>query len=162
MLPCAAEMTKSNTMHQIKTQLAEFSAAHRLIKDYQGKCRTLHGHNYRVFLTFSAQQLDHNDFVTDFSVIKRTCNQWIKDHWDHAVLISSDDLPLLEFAQDNQQKHYVFADGANTTVEVLCQHFYDQINPLVVQDIQAINPSIVLNEVEIWETHSACARYTAT
>lgn len=147
-------------MHQIKTQLLEFSAAHRLIKNYQGKCRNLHGHNYRIFLTFNATKLDSNDFVTDFSEVKRVCNQWVKDHWDHAILVSSDDHPLLEFAKNNNQKYYVFPEGLNTTVEVLAHHLYQIINPMVVQNIKAINPTIELYEIEIWETHSSCARFT--
>lgn len=146
-------------MHQIKTQLQDFSAAHRLIKEYQGKCTNLHGHNYRVFLTFGASELDNNDFVTDFSEVKRVCNQWVKDHWDHAVIISSIDQPLLDFAIDNNQKHYVIPNGQNTTVEVLSHHLYRTINPMVIEKIRTINPTIELQEVEIWETQSSCARF---
>lgn len=146
-------------MHQIKTQLSEFSAAHRLIKDYVGKCRSLHGHNYRAFLTFSTDTLDHNGFVTDFSEVKKVCNSWVDDHWDHAILICSEDTPLLEFAQQNDQKHYIFPNGDNTTVEVLSHHLFQTLNPMVETTLSRLNPGLMLTEVEIWETHSACARF---
>ena len=146
-------------MHQIKTQLRDFSAAHRLIKDYQGKCRHLHGHDYRVFLTFSSPELDHHDFVTDFSDIKALCCQWVTDNWDHGTLISSNDVPLLEFVRSNNQKHFIFEDGSNTTVEVLSHHLYKILNPMIEENLTKKNAGIKLVEVEIWETQNACARY---
>lgn len=147
-------------MHQIKTQLAEFSAAHRLIKGYQGVCQHLHGHNYRVFLTFSATEYDEFDFVVDFSDVKSVCNQWVKDHWDHAMIISSDDAPLLQFAQENQQRHYVIPDGKNSTVEVLSHHLFELLSPEVEQKLAAKNKTLRLTEVEIWETQKSCGRFT--
>ena len=53
-------------MFYLSKQLKSFAAAHRLIKDYPGKCRDLHGHNYRVDVLLAADQLDHYDFVLDF------------------------------------------------------------------------------------------------
>ncbi|MBX9706042.1 MAG: 6-carboxytetrahydropterin synthase, partial [Gammaproteobacteria bacterium] len=38
-------------MYVIKKQLDTFSAAHRLTKGYQGKCKDLHGHDYQVEIT---------------------------------------------------------------------------------------------------------------
>ncbi|MCB1827642.1 MAG: 6-carboxytetrahydropterin synthase [Coxiellaceae bacterium] len=146
-------------MHQIKTELAEFSAAHRLIKGYQGKCRHLHGHNYRIFVTFSAAQLDEFDFVVDFGDVKELCNQWVQDNWDHSVIISSDDEELLQFARAHQQHHYVIPNGLNTTVEVLAKTLFTLMAPLVKERISEKNPTISLTEVEIWETKHSCARY---
>lgn len=147
-------------MHQIKTQLRDFSAAHRLIKGYQGKCRNLHGHDYRVFLSFSSTKLDEHDFVTDFSDIKALCCQWVTDNWDHGILVSSDDKDLLDFAIKHSQKHFVFNNGVNTTVEVLSQYLFDILNPMVQTHLTKKNAHIKLDEVEIWETQNACARYT--
>jgi 6-pyruvoyltetrahydropterin/6-carboxytetrahydropterin synthase len=146
-------------MYQIKTKLMEISAAHRLIKNYQGKCRTLHGHNYVIFLTFNCNKLDENDFVLDFTVVKQHCNAWLDTHWDHAILISSDDQALLDFAIEQQQKHYVIPNGQNTTVEVLCQHLYEQVSSQLMKALQLTQETVTLSNVEIWETSSAHAHY---
>lgn len=146
-------------MHQIKTKLMEISAAHRLIKNYQGKCRHLHGHNYVIFLTFNSESLDENDFVLDFSLVKQHCNAWLEKHWDHAILISSDDQALLDFAIEQQQKHYVIPDGKNTTVEVLCQHLYDHLSSHVMSALNSSVQVVTLTHVEIWETSTAQAHY---
>lgn len=51
------------------TVRAEFSAAHRL-RDYGGKCETLHGHNWGVEMTAGARQLPASGMVIDFSKLK--------------------------------------------------------------------------------------------
>jgi 6-pyruvoyltetrahydropterin/6-carboxytetrahydropterin synthase len=146
-------------MYQIKTKLMEISASHRLIKNYQGKCRNLHGHNYVIFLTFGCNTLDENDFVLDFSVVKQHCNAWLDDHWDHAIIISSDDQPLLDFAIEQKQKHYVIPEGKNTTVEVLCQHLYEQLSHQVMSRLNSTQQIVDILNVEIWETSTAQAHY---
>jgi len=149
-------------MHHIKTQLSDFSAAHRLIKGYQGNCRNLHGHNYRVYLSFATSELDDYDFVVDFSDVKSVCNQWVKANWDPGIIVSSDDQPLLTFAQDNDQKHYIIPDGKNTTVEVLCHHLYEVLTPQVTEILMSKNKHLQFTEVEIWESRTSCARFTPT
>lgn len=147
-------------MHEIKTKLAEFSAAHRLIKGYTGLCSHLHGHNYRIFLTFGSTQFDQYDFVVDFGEVKSLANKWVKENWDHTTIVSSDDHELLNFVQKTKQRHYIIPDGKNTTVEVLAHHLYEMLAPKVDEILVAENPTIKLIEVEIWETQMQCARFS--
>ncbi len=146
-------------MHQIKTKLAEISAAHRLGKNYHGKCQNLHGHNYVIYLSFQCTTLDQYDFVIDFGDIKQHCNTWVKNNWDHALIISSSDTALIEFAQQDAQKHYIIPNGDNTTVEILCKHLYLQLTEVVLGQLK-LAPDVALTEVEIWETSTACARWS--
>jgi len=146
-------------MYQIKTKLMEISAAHRLIKNYRGKCQNLHGHNYVIYLTFGCETLDENDFVVDFSVAKQHCNAWLDTHWDHAIIISSDDQPLIDFAIEQKQKHYLISEGKNTTVEVLAQHLYEQLSLQIIDKLQSSQHTIQILNVEIWETSSSQALY---
>lgn len=147
-------------MHAVKTKLMSFSAAHRLIKGYQGKCRNLHGHNYVVFVTLAAQTLDAHDFVVDFGDIKRHFEGWIRENWDHSTIISDLDQPLIDFVTNDQQKHYIIPDGKNTTVEVLCEYLYNQLKLLVTHHLDHAGTEVELIDVEIWETSSSCARFS--
>lgn len=149
-------------MHQIKTQLADFSAAHRVVNGYQGKCRNLHGHNYRTFVTFSASGLDELGFVIDFGDVKALCNDWVQDNWDHSIIIASNDQPLLEFASLQKQDHYIIPGNRNTTVEVLAQHLFEIMSPRIEQELIPKNESLRLVEIEMWETQNSCARYVNT
>ena len=51
-------------MFEIRRELS-FSASHQL-RGYQGKCERLHGHNFRVRVTVSAEKLDDIGMVMDF------------------------------------------------------------------------------------------------
>jgi 6-pyruvoyltetrahydropterin/6-carboxytetrahydropterin synthase len=72
----------------------DISCGHRVV-DHEGKCKHLHGHNYRIHFHCEADRLDNLGRVIDFSVIKSTLCMWLEDAWDHRMLIWEDD-PLLE------------------------------------------------------------------
>ena len=146
-------------MYQIKKQLKQFSAAHRLIKGYQGKCRNLHGHNYAVSVLFASDRLDQYDFVIDFDDISRLCDRWVHDNWDHSALISEDDKALLEFCITEKQKYYLVPNGKNTTVEALAEHLLQQLQILLSQEKRCQHLKIL--QVEIAESATAKAIFTA-
>ena len=50
------------------TRRIQFCAGHRVM-GHEGKCRNLHGHNYVVFVTAQADELDSVGRVIDFSVL---------------------------------------------------------------------------------------------
>ncbi|MCM1369932.1 MAG: 6-carboxytetrahydropterin synthase QueD [Candidatus Amulumruptor caecigallinarius] len=60
----------------------EFSAAHRLELDYESRCTSLHGHNWRVTVECRSRELDANGMVVDFTHIKRR----VIDLLDHSCL----------------------------------------------------------------------------
>jgi len=79
----------------------EFSAAHsvhsqRLNPEWAGssypKCRRLpgHGHNYRLEVFLTAQELDSTQMVTDFGHLK-WLKEFIDDCFDHKLLLGTDD-----------------------------------------------------------------------
>jgi 6-pyruvoyltetrahydropterin/6-carboxytetrahydropterin synthase len=72
------------------TRYHDFSAGHRVYK-HEGKCKYLHGHNYRVHFTLAAPQLDFCGRVLDFSFIKIILCEWLEENWDHKFLIWEDD-----------------------------------------------------------------------
>ena len=71
----------------------DISCGHRVC-GHETKCRFLHGHNYRIAFTCSADALDDLGRVIDFSVIKSTLCAWLEEHWDHKMLLWERD-PLL-------------------------------------------------------------------
>ncbi|MGN0948865.1 6-carboxytetrahydropterin synthase QueD [uncultured Megasphaera sp.] len=52
------------------TKRLEVSAAHHLVLDYESKCENLHGHNWIIYVTCRAKELDRNGMVVDFKKIK--------------------------------------------------------------------------------------------
>ncbi|MCB5228492.1 MAG: 6-carboxytetrahydropterin synthase QueD [Candidatus Cloacimonetes bacterium] len=68
-----------------------FSAAHKLC-GYEGACRNLHGHNWKVKVCLASQELDGIGMALDFGVIKELLTK-ILDELDHAYL---NDLPAFK------------------------------------------------------------------
>lgn len=69
------------------TRYHDISCGHRVV-GHEGKCKFLHGHNYRFHFKAGADDnlLDKVGRVVDFSVIKSTLCQWLEDTWDHKFL----------------------------------------------------------------------------
>ncbi len=61
-----------------------FSSAHQL-KNYQGKCENLHGHNWRIILTVKGERLNDIGLLIDFHELKDIL-QSILQELDHTNL----------------------------------------------------------------------------
>lgn len=83
-------------MKVFATRTLEWDAAHRVMR-HESKCSTLHGHRYKAEITVSAPQLDEQDRVVDFGVIKERVGAWIDANWDHTTLLNEQDVELLAF-----------------------------------------------------------------
>lgn len=132
-----------------------FDACHRLL-DYPGKCAHLHGHTYKVRLTFEGEVLDDMGILFDFGEFKEI-KQWVEDNWDHGTLLNSRDAELLEFTEATPEfthRRYLFVD-VNPTAEVMAEELY-QVCQKIIQSRQG-----EVTEVQIWETPTSSAVYTS-
>ncbi len=86
----------------------QFAAAHKL-ENYAGPCARLHGHNYRVLVTFRGATLDESGFLMDFAALKSLCDT-VLDDLDHQYL----------------NDHAAFA-GRNPTAEAIAHYLFQQI-----------------------------------
>ncbi len=88
------------------TKRLEFDYAHRL-PNHEGKCKHLHGHRGVVEITCAAAVLDHVGRIVDFGDIKRIVGGWLDEHLDHACIVHGTDDALLNFLEQNDQRHFV-------------------------------------------------------
>lgn len=85
------------------TRRLEFDAGHR-IPDHKSQCRHLHGHRYALEITLGGDIIRQagdsaNGMVMDFSEVKDLARKHLVDAWDHAFLVHTADLPVVEFLQ---------------------------------------------------------------
>lgn len=138
---------------QFITKEFHWCSAHRLCKDYPGKCRHLHGHNYKVEVTVEADTLDGYDFVMDFGELK-PFKDWIDENLDHATLAFRHDRALLAFLEIHEQRRFVM--DQNPTAENIAALLARAFN----QNVKPANPQARLVKVEVWETPSSRATWT--
>ena len=61
-----------------------FSSGHYL-RNYKGKCEKPHGHNYRVRVTLSGEELDHAGLLLDFKDLKEVLRP-VVNYLDHQMI----------------------------------------------------------------------------
>ncbi|MCL1973775.1 MAG: 6-carboxytetrahydropterin synthase [Bacteroidetes bacterium] len=138
------------------TKEFRFEGAHAL-KGYQGKCRHLHGHSYRLRVSVSGIPNDLlsdpiNGMVMDFRTLKELVHNLIIEPFDHALLLRND-APLTEALTETYQNVLVFP--FQPTCERLCLHFAALLAP-------AIPPPARLFSLRLYETSNSFAEWFAT
>lgn len=114
-----------------------FSGAHRL-REYEGKCESLHGHNWKVRAFIGATELDRLGMVIDFKVLKNALSETVEvlDHTDLNAIPPFDKI--------------------NPSAENLAKYIFDGLS-------ERINDERVrITKVMVWESHASCAIYTAS
>ena len=89
------------------TKIFTFETAH-VLYNYDGKCKNMHGHSYKLFVTVKGKPVNDinnpkNGMVVDFGDIKSIVKSEIVDVWDHAVLINANS-PHKELGEDLENK----------------------------------------------------------
>lgn len=120
-------------MYELKV-ITHFSAAHQL-KDFEGACEDLHGHNWKVELYVTSNGLDEAGVVIDFRSLKKHVN---------TVLGTLDHKFLNDLAPFKNQ---------NPSSENIARYVAEQLALLLEgQDVK-------VSRVTAWESESACATY---
>ena len=119
----------------------QFAAAHQ-IPDHPGKCRHLHGHNYRVRVFLAAERLDALGMVIDFADLKAILED-VAGRYDHRVI---NEIPPF--------------DKLNPTAELLSEHIFRGVEERLA-DNQAAAGRVTVRRVEVWENASCCAIFEA-
>lgn len=125
-------------------------SAHRIV-GHGGRCAHLHGHSYLIEVTVESGKLDGLGMVLDFSEITKSVGEFIKDEWDHNLLLWVED-PLLNCLPEGSRNPYTF--GENPTAEVMAKTLYNMfwgIPPFV--------NGITLHNIRVWETKTCFADY---
>jgi 6-pyruvoyltetrahydropterin/6-carboxytetrahydropterin synthase len=119
-----------------------FEAAHRLLRNYSGKCSNNHGHSFRVKLSLEGQELDGKDMLIDFKEMK-ALKLWIDDTLDHVTMLWEKD-PLAKYLIETGNK--VYLTSKNPTSEHLAEIILQKACQLFE------NPRIKVHSIEINET----------
>lgn len=124
-------------MFEVRVE-ADFAAAH-FLKDYNGKCENLHGHNYKVFAHVRGNNLNEGGMLLDFSKLKdalrKTCK--ILDHTN-----------LNNFPFFNQ----------NPSAEKIALFIFENIKK-ELNESKDIQKEPFLYAVDVFETETSRARY---
>jgi len=111
----------------------EFASAHNL-RDYNGLCEALHGHNWKVDIVVESETLDKTGLAIDFKILKSAAAEIIND-LDHTYL----------------NDHHEFKDK-NPSSENIAKYIYDELK-------SSLPDNVKMKKITVWETDGAAASY---
>jgi 6-pyruvoyltetrahydropterin/6-carboxytetrahydropterin synthase len=132
------------------TKKFTFETGHALY-GYDGKCRNVHGHSYKLFVTVIGNPIadsSHVKFgmVIDFSDLKKIVKEEIVDVFDHATVFNKN-TPHVELAKElSDRGHSVLLVDYQPTSEMMVIDFAEKINRRLPKNINLF--SIKLQETE--------------
>jgi len=135
-----------------------FEMAHALW-NYDGPCRNVHGHSYRLFVTLSGIPVNEpdnpkNGMVIDFSDLKSIVKKEIVNVFDHAVAVSK---------QFDKEKMEMCTKMFGNTVLVDYQPTCENLVSDFAGRISKLLPSgIKLHSLKLYETATSFAEWYAS
>ena len=140
------------------TKQFKFETGHALY-GYDGKCKNVHGHSYKLSVTVSGKPIqDANNvkfgMVIDFSDLKKIVNEEIVDVFDHATVFNKN-TPHVELAKELMDRgHDVLLVDYQPTSEMMVIDFAEKIKKRLPEKIK-------LHAIKLQETDSSFAEWFA-
>ena len=122
------------------TKQFSFETGHALY-GYDGKCRNVHGHSYKLFVTVIGNPIadsSHVKFgmVIDFSDLKKIVKEEIVDVFDHATVFNKN-TPHVELAKElSNRGHSVLLVDYQPTSEMMVIDFAEKIKQRLPKQTQ--------------------------
>lgn len=124
-----------------------FCAGHR-VYGHESKCANIHGHNYILFVSAVADELDSVGRVIDFSVLKEKIDPWLQDKWDHTFLVYENDREMRALENQAPKKKPWFVCPFNPTAENMGKYLLEEIFPILLKGTGVHVSQIKLHETE--------------
>lgn len=129
-------------MHLITSE-SSFDAAH-FLTNYEGKCKNIHGHRWRVVVTIKGELT--NGMLVDFGDFKKDIKD-LCDYFDHSFIVEKGSLDKKLF--DLLDKQFVLrVVEFRTTAENFSKYIFEEMSK-----------KYSVKEVCVYETPNNCARY---
>jgi 6-pyruvoyltetrahydropterin/6-carboxytetrahydropterin synthase len=140
------------------TKEFSFEMAHALW-NYDGPCRNVHGHSYRLFVTISGVPINEpehskNGMVMDFSDLKSIVKKDIINVFDHAVTVSS-------FFYHEKQEMFskMFGNTVIVNYQPTCENLVADFANRIKKNLP---PDINLHSLKLYETATSFAEWFAS
>ncbi len=141
------------------TKQFTFETGHALY-GYDGKCKNVHGHSYKLFVTVIGNPIEDISnvkygMVIDFSDLKKIVKTEIVDVFDHATVFNKN-TPHVELAKELADRgHNVLLVDYQPTSEMMVFDFATKIRKYLPKNIQ-------LFSLRLQETDSSFAEWFAS
>jgi 6-pyruvoyltetrahydropterin/6-carboxytetrahydropterin synthase len=140
----------------------EIESGHMLSK-HPEKCAFPHGHTRKVEFVIEADELDDNDMVCDFKIIKLIMCDFLES-LDHSMCINTDDRRYGTF-KDFYGDRVIGFESTDPTTEVMAKMIFDFFKQKLGEYRRTpvkhypLRDSLRIVKVRLWETSNSWAEY---
>lgn len=120
-------------MYELKIE--DYLAAAHNLREYEGECENLHGHNWKIEVVVRADALDKIGLAIDFKELKEHTNS-ILDELDHKYL---NDMPQFK--------------EINPSSENIARYIFEEL------ETKLEGTGVYVYKITAWESEKACASY---
>ncbi len=141
------------------TKQFTFETGHALY-GYDGKCKNVHGHSYKLSVTVIGTPIDDRNnvkfgMVIDFSDLKKIVKEEIVDQFDHATVFNQT-TPHIELAHELKSRgHDVILVNYQPTSENMVIDFAQRIAARLPKNIQLFSLKLQETETSFAEWHAS-------
>lgn len=135
-----------------------FEMSHAL-SHYDGLCRNIHGHSYKLQITLFGEPLEKegdpkDGMVMDFSILKKMVKKYIVEPLDHSLMINSLSAhnKLVELGEMYERQHLV---NFQPTTENMVIFIAEKLKKLLPEHLE-------LFSVRLYETSNSFAEWFAS
>jgi 6-pyruvoyltetrahydropterin/6-carboxytetrahydropterin synthase len=140
----------------------EIENGHMLSK-HPAKCKFPHGHTRKVECVLEADDLDGNDMVCDFKVLKETMEDFL-EQYDHSMCMNTED-PKYTDLKSAYGDRVIGFPATDPTTEVMARTILDHLESHLKEYAAKENPgyplrrSVRVVKVRVWETSNSWAEF---
>jgi len=140
------------------TKSFNFETAHALY-GYDGKCKNIHGHSYKLYVTVKGTPIADNSnpkfgMVIDFGDIKKIVKAEVVDLFDHAILLNENSPHKALGEQLIAEGHKVIFTPYQPSCENMLIDMVNRIKP-------HLDSSVQLQGLRLHETETSYAEWLA-
>lgn len=114
------------------------------------KCYNLHGHRFKVEVTFEYFTTSRLGYAVDFKELKRIAGDWIDNNLDHAAILNPMDVDFIELIENMNLRLYIMGLGyvgdINPSAENLAEEILFSLRVLFVKH------PVEVRKVRLYET----------
>lgn len=136
-----------------------------MLSKHPDKCQFPHGHTRKVEFVLEADDLDENEMVCDFKIVKQAVEDYL-DTLDHSMCMNTDDKAYATFKELYGDRVIGF-ESQDPTTELMAKVIHDTFTQKLADYVAnpekkyPLRSGVRIIKVRVWETATSWAEYFA-
>lgn len=133
------------------TKIFEFDSAHRVMNE-RVKCFNLHGHRFKLEVTFSYCEVSELGYAIDFKEINRVVGNFINTYFDHGCILNPEDKDIINLCTKNNWKVWIMGMGSEDYTNPSAENIANELLTIFKCMFTHTNRNVEVSKLRLYET----------